>query len=206
MMAPRAGSTTSPAALTATSAPTVTPSASFMLAEPRPLLVARSNPNILPTVAPVPAPTQPCGTGAADAASQAASPAAASGRTSGRPTGRSKSTAAGTIGTRSGADLHAAAVRLQPAHHAARGVQAEGAAAADQDGVHALHRVDGVEQVGLPRARRRAAHLDAGDGALPVAQHHGAAGGGLEVGPVADGRGRRRRSGSRSCVLLRSLW
>ena len=165
--APLAGSTTSPAALTATSAPTVTPPARRRLAEPRPLLVARSKPSILPTVAPVPAPTQPCGTGAVDGRSQAASPAAASGRTSGRArrAGR-RARPRGRCGTRSGPTSTPAAVRLQPAHHAGRGVEAEGAAAAEQHGVHALHGVHGVEQVGLARAGRRAAHVHAGHRAL----------------------------------------
>ena len=61
------GSTTSPAAFTATMAPTIRPLGSAMLAEPSPPFMARPAPPILPTVAPAPAPTLPSGTAPFDA-------------------------------------------------------------------------------------------------------------------------------------------
>jgi len=61
----------------------------------------------------------------------------------------------------------------------------KGAAAREQDGVDALHEVAGVEQVRLPCAGRRTAHIDAGDSTL-LGQDHGAAGRAPGVGEVAD--------------------
>src|SRR5215211_5325612 len=90
-------SSTSPPALTAARAPTVTGPASTT-AQPSPPLVMCSGPAVLPTVAPMPAPTLPIGPSAVVAASQAASPSAGPGRASQSPTARSNSTAAGTIG------------------------------------------------------------------------------------------------------------
>ena len=55
---PVAGSTTSPSALTAISAPTVTPS-TVTDAVPMPPFMAYGMPNSLPTVAPAPAPALP---------------------------------------------------------------------------------------------------------------------------------------------------
>src|SRR4029450_2842763 len=86
---------TSPPALTATRAPTVTGPASTS-DQPRPPLVIRSGPATLPTVQPIPAPTLPIGPSAGTAARQAASPSAGPGRASQSPTMRSNSTAAGT--------------------------------------------------------------------------------------------------------------
>ena len=93
------GARTSPTALTAIRAPTVTP-CTLTLAEPMPPFMAQACPNSLPTVAPAPAPTLPVAQGVLVAASQAARPAAASGRMEALPTGRSNNTAAGTMGTR----------------------------------------------------------------------------------------------------------
>lgn len=68
---PDSGSTTSPAALQATSAPTVTPS-TVIDALPMPPFMAYSMPKSLPTEAPAPAPTLPSAGSARDAAAQAA--------------------------------------------------------------------------------------------------------------------------------------
>jgi hypothetical protein len=59
-------------------------------------------------------------------------------------------------------------------HHAGRGVETKCAPAREYDGVHLLNRVRRIQQVGLPRARRRAAHIDAGGGAR-FSNDHGAA-------------------------------
>jgi hypothetical protein len=68
---PVAGSITSPSALTAISAPTVTwPTRTLAL--PMPPFMAEAMPNSLPTVAPAPAPTLPCAGAALLAAAQAA--------------------------------------------------------------------------------------------------------------------------------------
>ena len=50
--------------------------------------------------------------------------------------------------------------------------------------MYVLHQVAGVEQIGLARAGRCAAHIDPGGGPLR-AQHHAAAGGAIGVGEVA---------------------
>ena len=97
--APLWGSTTSPTALQAISAPTVTPR-TVSEAVPMPPFMARSMPKTLPTQAPMPAPTLPSAGRAALAAWQAAWPASAPGRMRLSPTARSNSTAAGTMGTR----------------------------------------------------------------------------------------------------------
>ena len=75
---------------------------------------------------------------------------------------------------------------LQPAHHAIRGGQAKGAAAAEQDGVHPLDLTGRIEQVGFAGARRAPAHIDPGHGALRRAQDDGAARAVGRVGPVPD--------------------
>ena len=65
------GSITSPSALQATIAPTVTPS-TVTEAVPMPPFIARWKPKILPITAPAPAPTQPSAGISRDAARQAA--------------------------------------------------------------------------------------------------------------------------------------
>ena len=70
-MLPVAGSMTSPIALTATTAATVSPSSSVIEAVPIPPFIARSSPRSLPTVAPAPAPTLPSAGAAAPAATAA---------------------------------------------------------------------------------------------------------------------------------------
>ena len=69
---PVAGSITSPTALTATTAATVSPSARVIEAVPIPPFIARPRPRSFPTVAPAPAPTLPSA-GAAVVAARAAS-------------------------------------------------------------------------------------------------------------------------------------
>ena len=181
---PSAGSITSPVALTATSAATVTPPTRID-AVPMPPFIARSMPNSLPTVAPAPAPTLPCA-GARVAGGHA-------GRVAGRGVGPDRQVAVPQIEQhRRRHDRHAhradretVAVLFEPAHHAAGGVQAEGAAAGEQHGVHTIDQVLGPQQVGLARAGRAAAHVDTGHRALR-AQHDGAAGGARRVREVAD--------------------
>ena len=56
---------------------------------------------------------------------------------------------------------------LEVPHHAGRGVETEGAASREDDGVDLLDRVDRVEQVGLARAGGRAPHIHAADRSLP---------------------------------------
>ena len=70
MTRPVSGSITSPTALHATIAPTVTPCA-LTAALPMPPFIARSMPNTLPTAAPAPAPTLPSAGGRVVAARQA---------------------------------------------------------------------------------------------------------------------------------------
>ena len=64
---------------------------------------------------------------------------------------------------------------FQVAHHAAGRVQAERAAAGQHHGVHFLDHVGRIEQVGLARAGRRAAHVHARRGA-GLGDDHRAAG------------------------------
>jgi hypothetical protein len=89
-------------------------------------------------------------------------------------------------------DRHAGHPRVEPhaafleePHHAGRRVEAERAPARQEDRVHLVDRVDRVEQIGLTRARRRSADVDAGDGAV-LDQHDRAAGGAGGEGLVAD--------------------
>ncbi len=70
-MRPLPGSTTSPIALTATSAATVMPPTEIE-AVPRPPRIALSMPNSLPIIAPAPAPTLPSAGASRVAAAQAA--------------------------------------------------------------------------------------------------------------------------------------
>ena len=74
---------------------------------------------------------------------------------------------------------------LQPAHHAPSSIQPPGAASGQQDGVHLVYQVGGVQQVGLARARRGTTHIHTCHG--PVAgNHHRAAGRSACVGEMAD--------------------
>ena len=84
-----------------------------------------------------------------------------------------------------GPDVQTDALRFQPAHHAAGCVQSPGAAAREQNGMHRVHRIARIEQVGLARARCSTSHVHAGDGAA-ARQHHAAAGGPAGVGEMAD--------------------
>ena len=99
--APVAGSTTSPQAFTAATAPQ-TSSPAVSTSSPRPLFMARVGPPTLPTVQPVPAPTLPRGRGSpvpSSARRAARAPSSAVGRTWGSPQARSKTHAPETIGT-----------------------------------------------------------------------------------------------------------
>ena len=145
--------------IAAISAPTVTPS-TVTEAVPMPPFMARAMPNILPTGAPAPAPTLPW------AGARAGRPR----RPHSRPAHRGGSGVAHQQIKQHGRrhDGHAPdphvktdAAFLQPAHHAAGGVQPPRAAAGQHDRVHLVHQVDGREQVGLARAGRGAAHVHA---------------------------------------------
>ncbi len=81
--------------------------------------------------------------------------------------------------------LQADALLVEPAHHAAGGVEPEGAAPGQQYRMHLFDHIAGREQVGLARARGGTAHVDAADRA-GAREHHGAAGGPARVGEVAD--------------------
>ena len=74
------------------------------------------------------------------------------------------------------AHVHPTAHLLQVAHHAARRVQAKGAAAGQNDGVHPLHQIAGAQQIRFPCAGGRAADAHAADGPFLPAQHHRHAG------------------------------
>ena len=84
-----------------------------------------------------------------------------------------------------GAHRKAAALLAQPRLHAGRGIEAEGRAARQHDGVDALDRPGRIEQRGLARSRPAAAHVDRGDGGF-VENDHGRAGAEAQVGAVAD--------------------
>ena len=146
----------------------------------------RVGPANLPTVAPAPAPIEPSTTGSVVAAVAAAYPHSAVGRTLGfPPTPRSNRIAAGTIGTLATPRVVAEVALVEPAHDAAGRVEAEGAASGEDDRVHLLHVVDGIEEVRLPRPGRAAAHVHARHRAR-LGEDHGAAGRTLGQGEVAD--------------------
>ena len=172
------------AALTATSAATTSPSGSAIAALPRPPFIARCGP---PSCRPsrrrrrrrcLPP------TGRSLAALRRRS-------RSRRPDGssrRRRRDRKGSRPARSGRPRRRTRSRRRAprgAHHAAGGVEAERAAAREHDRVHALDGRGRIEQIGLARARRAAAHVDAGDRAL-LGQDHGAAGRALPS--ACDGR------------------
>ena len=66
-----------------------------------------------------------------------------------------------------------------------RRLESERAAAGEHDRVHLLHDVARPQQIGLVRAGRPAAHIDAGD-ARAIGEDDGAAGDGAPVDPVPD--------------------
>src|SRR6185312_7197180 len=95
---PLVGSTTSPTALTATSAATTRPFGHTRAIDPTPPFMERP-PDILPTVAPAPAPTLPSATGPFVAAVAARYPQSTVGLIfASPPKPRSNRIAAGTIG------------------------------------------------------------------------------------------------------------
>ena len=150
---------TEPAALTTARAATVVPSVIVALAMP--------NPPLMPAVsAPVPAPTLPC----AVAVGRAAADCLPAERSVGPVV---EPTAAPEIedhgggddrhdGTGVVADGVADLVGGQPRHHSIGGGEAEGAAAGQAHGMDLLDEVLGPEQIGLARAGRATAHVDAG--------------------------------------------
>src|SRR6185436_2068089 len=75
-------------------------------------------------------------------------------------------------GNDTGAGLEADVLFLEVLHDALRRVEAKRAAAGEDNRVHALDEIGGIEQVGLARAGRTAALCDAADGAITVREHH----------------------------------
>ena len=73
--------------------------------------------------------------------------------------------------------------------HAGGGFQAEGAAAGQQDAVHAVRDVAGAERIDFLRAGGAAADIDAAHGAL-LAEDGGATGDGVKIGNVANANSR----------------
>jgi len=103
------------------------------------------------------------------------------------------------------AGVEADALLLQVAHHAGGRVEPERAAAGQHQRVHPLHGVARIEEIGLARARRAAAHVRPGDRAAP-GEHDRAAGRPLGEGVVTHlqprhrseaGIGLRQRGGGR---------
>ncbi|GAA3058910.1 hypothetical protein GCM10020000_47220 [Streptomyces olivoverticillatus] len=137
-----------------------------------------------PATAPVPAPTLPSATGAPrrGAGRGLGRLAAERGARAGPPVAAAAEVEEGGGGYdrhdlgRVRADPEAAARVLQPGHDAGGGVQAEGAAAGEDDGFHALDQIAGVEGIGLAGARAAAAHVHGGGGAAGVREDHGGAG------------------------------
>ena len=77
--------------------------------------------------------------------------------------------AAGTIGTTPLAPTRQPTPRSsREAYGALRGIESIGAAAGQDDGVHAIHHVERVEQVGFAGAWRATALCDAARGAITV--------------------------------------
>ena len=50
---------------------------------------------------------------------------------------------------------------LKPTHYTSRSIQPPGTAPGQQDGMHTVNQIAGMQQIGLPRARCRAAHVHA---------------------------------------------
>ena len=153
---PVAGSMMSPRALTATSAATTRPLGSVMAALPMPALhrAARGRPSCRRSrrrrrrrcLRRPDRPLPPSRRGTRTRPSAGSSRRRCRGRTGSR---------AGTIGIDGAAELEADALLLEIAHHAARGVEAEGAAAGEHDRVHLFDARRRREQIGLARARAR---------------------------------------------------
>ena len=180
-----AGSTTSPLALTATRAATTAPFGRRIEAVPIPPFMAAAAPNILPTVAPVPAPDAALG--------HRTRRGGASGLVARGRVGPDLPVAEAEIEQDRGrhdrhlpdADREADPLLFQVAHDPGRGVEAEGRAAGEQDGVDLLDAVHGVEKIGLARARGPSPHVHAADGP-GLGHHHRAARRPPRVGEVAD--------------------
>ena len=161
MSRPVSGSRTSPTAFTAMSAPRCTPSRS-RTAQPSPPFVARAMPWSLPTLAPVPAPTLPSATGPGRAPAAARMAHRAIGpRAVGSPSAEVVEDGAGHVGHHGLARGEADAALLEVAHHAPDRLEAEGAAAGQDDAVERGHEVTRVEELEAVHAGRPAADLDA---------------------------------------------
>ena len=95
------------------------------------------------------------------------------------------------------------AVLFQPAHRAAGGVQSPGAAAGQHDGMHLVHQIARVQQIGFPRARRCATHIDTAHCAIACDDHR-AARGAARVGEMANLDA--GHAGDAASVAGRSVW
>ena len=142
----------------------------WSVAIPTPPRIARSGPSSLPTEAPAPAPTLPSAASATGtAAAQARAPLPGV-RADGvdRPRRGRRSRLPATSGTRAGPTSTprpcASSQRITPPAAS----RPKALPPAQDDGVHARHGVDRVQQVGLPGAGGGAAHVDPGGG--PVGQ------------------------------------
>ena len=91
-----------------------------------------------------------------------------------------------------GSEREADPFLLEVPHDAGRRIEAERAAARQDDGVGDLDEVDGIEQIGFARRRSRAAHVHAGRDA-GFGQHDRAAGRALGERVMADLDARNRR-------------
>ena len=179
------GSRTSPSALTATSAPTITPPSSLRLLEPIPPRIARAMPWILPTLAPVPAPTLPSATGPTRGLTGRLPAHLACGTDSAVAHVEIEQERARHVRHHRRSRRVALALALQPAQHAPDGLAAEAAAAAQHDAVHRADEVTRVEIVEADHVVGPAAQLGAGH-RRPIAQHHADAREGGLIGGVAD--------------------
>ena len=185
---PVSGSRMSPAALTATIAATTRPLGMRSAALPRPPFIERAGPAHLAD--------RRAGAGADRAhrhrrrGRRFAPPCSRSRRRDGScallPIGRSNRIAAGTIGTLATPHVPADVVFLEPLRRAGCRVEAERAAARQDDRVDLVDHVERVEQIRLARPRRAAALRDAARHAFAVDQDHGAAGGAAGKREAAD--------------------
>ena len=176
---------TSPAALTATSAATMRPLGSVMAALPMPPFIAAAHARRL---------ADRGARAGADAAFRDGAVggrarrlvAAVGGRTDPAVADRQIEDRRGRNNRHvGGAELEADLLLFEIPHDAGRGVEAERAAAGQDDRVRDLDEVDRVEQIGLARGGRRAAHVHAGRGA-GLGQDHRAAGRALRQRVVSD--------------------
>ncbi len=194
---------TSPAALTTTIAATIRPSGSVMDALPMPPFMPRSMPPVLPIVAPAPAPTLPSATGAGRSRFGRLISAIGARPNQSVAHRQVENRRRRDDGHKGASEFEADLLFLEIRHHAGRGIESEGAAAGQDDGVRDLHEVDWTQEVGFAGRRRRAAHVHAG-GDARLGEDHRAAGGTLGQRVVADldaWDGRQRRVSGRAARL-----